>query len=179
MSISNKELPWFFSEVEWILERKKPIEEESAYASDFLNANRSKLSKDEIKKNYVLEGTEGNVSLQDLFKGRNQLIVCHFMFDPSWEQGCPHCSLGADKVSDDYINYMHDRETTFVYVSRAPLTKLEAYKNQKGWSFPWYSSYGSDFNYDFKATTEEGEKAGVSIFIRDGNSIYRVIQKVS
>src|SRR5918995_737597 len=108
-----------------------------------------------IEKEYVFEGPDGKASLIDLFEGRRQLIVGHFMFDPSWEEGCPSCSAGADEVSDGLLRHLHARDTTFVYVSRAPLEKIEACKAKKGWTFPWYSSYGSDFNYDFHATLDE------------------------
>lgn len=108
-----------------------------------------------IDKDYVFQGPDGNASLLDLFDGRSQLIVGHFMFDPSWENGCSSCSAGADEFSDGHLKHLHARDTSFVYISRAPVTKIEAYKTRKGWSFPWYSSYGSDFNYDFHVTLDE------------------------
>jgi predicted dithiol-disulfide oxidoreductase (DUF899 family) len=77
------------------------------------------------------------------------------MFDPSWDKGCPSCSAGADEIADGLLEHLHVRDTTFVHVSRAPLDKIEAYKASKGWTFPWYSSYGSDFNYDFHVTLDE------------------------
>jgi predicted dithiol-disulfide oxidoreductase (DUF899 family) len=144
-----------------------------------------------MEKEYVFEGPDGRASLIDLFEGRQQLIVGHFMFDPSWEEGCPSCSAGADEVSDGLLRHLHARDTTFVYVSRAPLEKIEAYKASKGWTFPWYSSYGSDFNYDFHATLDESvapveynfqtiddqdeqsaEVPGRSSFLREGDSIF-------
>jgi predicted dithiol-disulfide oxidoreductase (DUF899 family) len=144
-----------------------------------------------IEKEYVFEGPEGKASLLDLFEGRRQLIVGHFMFDPSWEEGCPSCSAGADEISDEFLKHLHVRDTTFVYVSRAPLVKIEAYKASKGWTFPWYSSYGSDFNYDFHATLDESvapveynfqtidhqdeqsaEAPGRSSFLREGDSVF-------
>lgn len=176
MSEKNPELPMFFSYFEWAINRKEsPTEErEAVRVEDSLNADGSKLSTIEVDKKYILEGPEGKVSLLDLFDGRDQLIVGHFMFDPSWNQGCPDCSAGADQISDASFKYLHDRDTSFVYVSRAPLAKIEAYKAQKGWSFPWYSSYGSDYNYDFNATTDEGEVPGGSVFRRHGDCIVHV-----
>jgi predicted dithiol-disulfide oxidoreductase (DUF899 family) len=109
----------------------------------------------EIVKDYVFEGPRGEVRLLDLFEGRRQLIVGHFMFDPSWEDGCSSCSAGADEVSDGLLDHLHARDTSLAYVSRAPLAKIERYKARKGWTFPWYSSYGSDFNYDFHVTLDE------------------------
>ena len=109
----------------------------------------------EIEKEYVFQGPDGEASLLDLFEGRLQLIVGHFMFDPAWEEGCPSCSAGADEVSPGLLAHLHARDTTLAYVSRAPLEKLERWKAHKGWTFPWYSSYGSDFNYDFHVTLDE------------------------
>ena len=103
----------------------------------------------------MFEGPNGEASLLDLFEGRRQLIVYHFMFGPDWEQGCSACSASADEVSDGLMDHLHTRNTTLAYVSRAPLAKIEAYKQSRGWTFPWYSSYGSDFNYDFHVTLDE------------------------
>ena len=108
-----------------------------------------------IDKPYVFEGPGGEATLLDLFEGRRQLILQHFMFDPAWEDGCPSCSADADEMSDGLLAHLHARDTTFAAVSRAPLAKIEAYKERKGWTFPWYSSFGSDFNYDFHATIDE------------------------
>jgi predicted dithiol-disulfide oxidoreductase (DUF899 family) len=95
----------------------------------------------------------GPATLADLFSGRSQLIVYHFMFDPKWDNGCPGCTSYVSALGD--LSLLNDRDTTFVLVSRAPLPKLEAYKAQKGWSVPWFSSFGSDFNYDFHVTNDE------------------------
>jgi predicted dithiol-disulfide oxidoreductase (DUF899 family) len=172
MPEKNTEFPMIFSHVKWAIDHKElPAEEEG---TGKLNADRSKLSIADMDKIYVLEGPEGKVGLHDLFDGRNQLIVGFFMFDPNWEQGCSDCSAGADQISNDHLKYLHDRDTSFVYISRAPLAKIEAYKHRKGWSFPWYSSYGSDFNYDFGATTDWGEVPGGSVFRHDGGRIYHV-----
>jgi len=109
----------------------------------------------EIKKDYVFEGPDGRAGLLDLFSDRRQLVVRHFMFDPTWDDGCPSCTAASDEVSDGLLAHLHARDTTFVTISRALLPKIEAYKARKGWTFPWYSSYDSDFNYDFHVTLDE------------------------
>ena len=106
-----------------------------------------------IDKDYVFEGPDGKASLLDLFDGRSQLIVYHFMFDPEWDKGCPGCSGYVDALGD--LSMLKDCDTAFVVVSRAPLAKLEAYKARRAWSIPWYSSFESDFNYDFHVTLDE------------------------
>jgi predicted dithiol-disulfide oxidoreductase (DUF899 family) len=107
-----------------------------------------------IEKDYVFEGPQGKTRLLDMFEGRLQLLVQHFMFDPSWEDGCPSCTAGADEISEGMLRHIHTRDTTFAAISRAPLAKIEKYKAKKGWTFPWYSSFGSDFNYDFHVTLD-------------------------
>jgi predicted dithiol-disulfide oxidoreductase (DUF899 family) len=155
----------------------------------------------EIDKDYVFTGLDGEASLLELFEGRLQLILGHFMFDPSWEDGCSSCSAGADEVSDGLQAHLDARDTRLVYVSRAPIEKLEDYKGRKGWTFPWYSSYGSEFNYDFHVTIDEtvapaeynyktiaeheeagtayyftgdqpSEQPGTSYFLRDGDRVF-------
>ena len=107
----------------------------------------------EIEKSYRFQGPGGPATLADLFEGRRQLIVCHFMFKPEWEDGCPSCTAGADNVAEGTRRQLEMRDTTLAYVSRAPLEKLERYKAKRGWTFPWYSSFGSDFNLDFGVTS--------------------------
>jgi predicted dithiol-disulfide oxidoreductase (DUF899 family) len=145
----------------------------------------------EIAKDYAFEGPHGRASLLDLFEDRLQLIVGHFMFDPSWDDGCPSCSAGADEMSPGLLEHLHTRDTTLAYVSRAPLAKIEDYKARKGWTFPWYSSFGSDFNYDFHVTLDESvapleynfrpldvdweqpfELPGTSFFLREGSRVF-------
>ena len=106
-----------------------------------------------IEKEYVFDGPEGRQHLRDLFDGRCQLIVYHFMFDPENDEGCPGCTGYVNALGD--LSMLHARDTTFVLISRAPLPKLEAYKARKGWNHPWFSSFGSDFNYDFHVTLDE------------------------
>lgn len=153
-------LPRVASRDEWLAARVELLEREKELtrARDRLMADRRRLPMVEIEKEYVFEGPEGRVKLADLFHGRSQLIVGHFMFHPDWDEGCPSCSAGADEMSPGILDHLARRDTTFVYVSRAPLDKLERYKAQKGWTFPWYSSFGSDFNYDFDVTLDEGVK---------------------
>ena len=150
-------LPQVVSRDEWLAARKQLLEKEKEQTRqrDELNTERRQLPMVKIDKDYLFEGPEGKVSLLDLFDGRNQLMVGHFMFNPNWDDGCPSCSAGADEMADGLLAHLHKRDTTFVYVSRAPLAKIEDYKSRKGWTFPWYSSYGSDFNYDFHVTIDE------------------------
>jgi predicted dithiol-disulfide oxidoreductase (DUF899 family) len=196
-------LPKVVTRDDWLAARKELLakEKEMTRARDALNAERRRLPMVRIDKDYVFEGPEGKVGLVDLFEGRLQLILGHFMFDPSWEDGCPSCSAGADEVSKGLLEHLHARDTTLAYVSRAPLEKLERYKAKKGWTFPWYSSYGSDFNYDFHVTMDESvapleynyrtkaeheqagtayyfegeqpiEEPGSSYFLRDGDTVF-------
>jgi len=140
-----------------------------------------------VEKQYAFDGPEGQRSLLDLFAGRRQLIVYHFMFDPDWEKGCSGCTGYVNALGD--LSYLNKRDTTFVLISRAPLVKLEAYKAEKGWDRPWYSSFGSDFNYDFHATidasvappvhnyrsvptAEKGEVSALSVFFRLDDEIF-------
>jgi predicted dithiol-disulfide oxidoreductase (DUF899 family) len=180
-------LPEIVSPDEWEAARKQLLanEKELTRARDALAADRRRLPMVEIDKEYVFEGPDGKAGLLDLFDGRRQLVVGHFMFDPSWEDGCPSCTAGADEMSKGLLEHLHTRDTTFVYVSRAPLDKIEAYKAKKGWTFPWYSSFGSDFNYDFHVTLDESvapveynyrtkaehEQAGTAIYVEGGQSI--------
>jgi predicted dithiol-disulfide oxidoreductase (DUF899 family) len=196
-------LPQVVSREDWLRARKELLEKEKELTRrrDALNAERRRLPMVEIHKEYVFEGPQGNASLLDLFEGRRQLIVGHFMFDPRWDDGCPSCSAGADEISDGLLKHLHARDTTLVYVSRAPLHKIEDYKARRGWTFPWYSSYGSDFNYDFHVTMDESvapveynyrtkaeheragtsyylegeqpiEQPGSSYFLRDGDRVF-------
>jgi predicted dithiol-disulfide oxidoreductase (DUF899 family) len=196
-------LPQVVSREEWRAARIELLAEEKELtrARDALNTKRRQLPMVKIENDYVFEGPEGKASLLDLFDGRRQLIVRHFMFDPSWEDGCPSCSAGADEIADGLLEHLHTSDTTFVVVSRAPLAKLEQYKARKGWTFPWYSSYGSEFNYDFHVTLDESvapleynyrtkaeheqagtgyyfegeqpsEQPGQSCFLRDGDDVF-------
>jgi predicted dithiol-disulfide oxidoreductase (DUF899 family) len=185
-------LPDVVSRDEWEAARTELLVREKAMTRerDKLNADRRRLPMVKVEKDYVFEGPDGKLGLADLFEGRSQLMVGHFMFDPSWDDGCPSCSAGADEVSDGLLRHLHTRDTTLAYVSRAPLAKIEDYKARRGWTFPWYSSYGSDFNYDYHVTldpsvappeynyrpvadaTGSQEAPGTSVFLRVGDDVF-------
>jgi predicted dithiol-disulfide oxidoreductase (DUF899 family) len=145
------------SREEWLVARKALLarEKELTRERDALNADRRRLPMVKIDKDYLFEGPDGMATLSDLFDGRRQLIVQHFMFGADWDEGCPSCSAAVDEISGGLLAHLHARDTSFVVVARAPLNKITAYKTSKGWTFPWYSSYGSDFNYDFHVTFDE------------------------
>lgn len=149
-------LPNVVSREEWTAARKELLvrEKELTRARDALNADRRRLPMVKIDKEYMFDGQEGKRTLPELFDSSRQLMIWHFMFDPSWEDGCPACSAAADERSDGLFAHLEARNTRFVCVARAPLDKIERYKAKKGWTFPWYSSYGSDFNYDFHVTLD-------------------------
>ncbi|HEX7276994.1 MAG TPA: DUF899 domain-containing protein [Acidimicrobiales bacterium] len=187
-------LPEVVSRDEWLAARTELLVREKAFTRqrDALNADRRRLPMVRIDKEYVFEGPDGKASLLDLFEGRRQLIVIHFMFDPRWDDGCSSCSAGAMEMSEGLIEHLHVRDTSLTYVSRAPIAKIEDYKGRRGWTFPWYSSFGSDFNYDFHVTLDpsvappvynyrvpEGddiewpmEGPGRSCFLRDGDTVF-------
>ncbi|HVA08239.1 MAG TPA: DUF899 domain-containing protein [Acidimicrobiales bacterium] len=150
-------LPTIASRDEWLAARAALLAEEKELSRqrDRLSAARRMLPMVEVDKPYVFEGPGGPVGLRELFEGRRQLIVQHFMFDPSWEDGCPSCTAGCDEISDGLLRHLAVRDTTFACVARAPFEKVAAYKATRGWTFPFYSSFGSDFNYDFWATVDE------------------------
>jgi predicted dithiol-disulfide oxidoreductase (DUF899 family) len=150
-------LPEITSIERWRSARIALLEEEKALtrARDELNRKRRELPMVRVEKDYRFVGPDGTASLPDLFEGRRQLMIVHFMFDPDWDDGCPSCSAGADEVSAGLLDHLHTRDTTLAHVSRAPIEKIEDYRARKGWRFPWYSSFGSDFNYDFHVTIDE------------------------
>ena len=172
---------------EWIEARRKLLEKEKEFTRlrDQISRERRELPWESVDKVYAFEGPNGKQRLPDLFEGRSQLIVYHFMFDPSWEAGCRHCSFWADNFNEIIVHLNH-RDVTMLAVSRAPYSKLAAYKKRMGWNFKWLSSTGSDFNFDYHVsfTPEElarkeafynftrqktpgSEAAGVSIFYKD------------
>jgi len=194
-------LPQVVSREQWLVARKELLarEKELTRQRDALNADRRRLPMVRVEKEYVFQGRDGRATLADLFDGRRQLVVQHVMFDPSWTDACAGCTAAIDELSQGVLDHVRSRETNFALVSRAPLEKIEDYRTRRGWSFPWYSSNGSDFNYDFHATLDnsvapvefnfrdrgelqaagmtwvlEGsnEQPGYSCFLRDGDSIY-------
>ena len=184
-------LPKVVSRADWLTARKELLQQEKELTRrrDALSAQRRELPMVEIETDYVFTGPGGEEkSLLDLFEGRSQLILVHFMFDPEWENGCPSCTAGTDEMSDGLMRHVAVRDTTMVWVSRAPISKLEAYKAEHGWTIPWYSSYGSDFNYDFGVTLDpavapprynfrpepelDGEFPGTSVFLRVDDAVF-------
>jgi predicted dithiol-disulfide oxidoreductase (DUF899 family) len=181
----------------WLAARKELLAEEKALTRqrDAVNAKRRRLPMVRLEKPYVFGTPQGDKTLLDLFDGRRQLIVYHFMFDPAWDDGCPSCSGWVDGLGD--LSYLDTRDTRFALISRAPSAKLERYKAKRGWTVPWYSSFGSDFNYDFHVTFDEtiapfehnfrtkaqlqelgetrfgpGESQGLSAFFRIDDSVF-------
>ena len=206
--------PNIVSRDEWLRARRELLakEKELTRRRDALNAERRRLPMVRIDKEYAFDGPDGKASLLDLFDGRRQLIVYHFMFDPGapppgksgepWDEGCSGCSLTADNIG--HLAHLHARDTSLVLVSRARLDKIEPFKARMGWTVPWFSSFGSDFNYDFHVTLDEavapveynykdkttlekngenwflhGEVPGVSVFLRVGDSIFHAYSAYS
>ncbi|WP_328870599.1 DUF899 domain-containing protein [Streptomyces sp. NBC_00287] len=169
-------LPEIVSRAEWRAAREELLRREKAAtrARDALNAERRRLPMVEIDTEYVFEGGDGKATLLDLFEGRHQLVVYHFMFAPEWEAGCRSCSAFLDQVG--HLAHLRARDTSFVAVSRAPYTRILPFKARMGWTVPWFSSYGNDFNRDFEVTREhEGElveRPGVSCFLRDRDRVF-------
>lgn len=142
----------------WIAARKELLAEEKAFtrARDALAAKRRALPWRRVAENYLFETETGTKALDDLFGFHSQLIVQHFMYGPDWKAGCPSCSFWADNF-DHIVPHLAARNVAFTAVSRAPLEKLLAYRQRMGWTFPWASSYGTDFNRDFGVTFEDSE----------------------
>jgi predicted dithiol-disulfide oxidoreductase (DUF899 family) len=148
---------------EWLAARRELLdaEKELTRRSDELARRRQELPWVRIEKEYRFDTDEGSASLQDLFRGRSQLLVYHFMFGPEYTAGCPSCSAIADGYNG-FVVHLANHDVMLWTVSRAPLTKLQGYKRRMGWTFPWASSFGSDFNYDFQVTfTKEQQQSGV------------------
>lgn len=190
--------PPIVSQAQWLAERKKLLahEKELTQEYDRVNAERRRLPMVKLEKHYSFDSPTGKRRLKELFDGQRQLIVYHFMFDPTWEKGCPGCTGFVNALGD--LSMLKDRDTSFVLVSRAPLERLEKYKSEMGWNRPWYSSFGSDFNYDFHVTLDpkiapqeynyrskaemekavghpvqmEGESHGLSVFFRIDDDLF-------
>jgi predicted dithiol-disulfide oxidoreductase (DUF899 family) len=196
--------PRIVSRAEWLAARKQLLvrEKEATRQRDALSAARRELPMVEIDKAYSFAGSRGRKSLGELFEGRRQLIVYHFMFDPSHDEGCKSCSYFADNFTGAIL-HLAARDTSFAVISRAPLSKIEPFKRRMGWTFPWYSSFGSDFNYDFHVTLDaaagsveynyeptaellargviwqEGELPGLSVFLRRDDRIFHTYSTYS
>lgn len=196
--MTTRNLPDVVSRDEWLRARIALLQQEKELSRrrDEVNAARRRLPMVEITKDYAFEGPGGTVALRDLFDGRTQLLIYHFMFEPDWDEGCPSCSYTIDNVG--HLAHLHARDTSFAVVSRAALDKLERYQQRMGWSVPWYSSGGGDFNYDFHVTLDacvtpveynykpyaqlvadnpdwadwSGDEHGASAFLRDGDRVF-------
>ena len=155
-------LPKIAARAEWLRSRKELLDKEKELTRqrDSLNTARRELPMVEVEKDYVFDGPDGPVRLIDMFEGRRQLIIYHFMFDPDWEDGCPSCTAGTDELSAGFFEHLRTRDTSYAMVSRAPLAKLESWKAKQGWDIAWYSSHGTDFNYDFGVTIDESVTPG-------------------
>lgn len=166
-------MPNVVSQAEWqkAIDELRVKEKAQMKLQDKLNAERRRLPMVEILKSYTFTGPEGEVSLLDLFEGRSQLIIYHFMFGPDADEGCTGCSMMVDNMG--HPAHLHARDTSFALISRAPLRKLQAFQERMGWSLPWFSSFGSDFNADFGTSSEQGEMFALSVFLREGDNIYR------
>lgn len=136
-------LPEIASREEWLAARRELLlrEKELTRLNDALNADRRRLPMVRIDKAYTFTGPGGEAGLLEMFEGRTQLVVQHFMFDPSWEDGCSSCTAAVDEISAGVLDHLHARETTFALVSRAPFNTLAAYRARRGWTIPWYSSH--------------------------------------
>ena len=177
------------SDEEWITARKELLKKEKEFTilRDQLNQQRRDLPWVAVNKEYVFEGRNGKQTLSELFDGRSQLIVYHFMFDPSWDEGCLHCSFWADNFNG-IIVHLNQRDVTMIAVSRAPYSKMASYQKRMGWDFNWLSSYDTDFNYDYHVSFTQEELAknevyynyiaqaspspelqGVSVFFKDSS----------
>src|SRR5262245_37760175 len=148
------------SREEWLKARKAHLAKEKEFTRlrDELSRQRRALPWVKIDKHYVFDGPKGKETLSDLFDGRSQLIVYHFMFGPAWEEGCPSCSFLVDHV-DGALAHLNARDVTLAVVSRAPLPRIEAFKKRMRWRFKWVSSYGNDFNYDYHVSFRKDEMA--------------------
>jgi predicted dithiol-disulfide oxidoreductase (DUF899 family) len=157
--------PRIVSREEWLEERRAHLANEKRLTrqQEELREERRRLPWVKIDKPYVFHGPDGHESLADLFGGRRQLIVNHFMFGPGWQEGCVGCSFGADHV-DAALPHLLQRDVSYVAVSRAPLADIEAFKKRMGWRFKWVSSFGSDFNYDFHVSFTPEELASGKVF---------------
>jgi predicted dithiol-disulfide oxidoreductase (DUF899 family) len=169
------------SREEWsaALEQLRVKEKQATRARDALAAERRRLPRVRIEKAYAFQGPDGKATLLDLFEGRRQLLLYHFMFGPNAEAGCDGCSMVADQIV--HLAHLHARNTSFAMVSRAPIGKIEAYRKRMEWTLPWYSSFGTDFNHDLgvgpespqEGAYQDGESFGLSVFFRDGEEIQR------
>lgn len=193
-------MPKVVSREVWLRARKELLAKEKAWSRqrDALSEERRKLPMVKIEKDYAFEGPDGRRTLRELFEGKRQLLTYHFMFAPDWEEGCKACSFVADNFTGALV-HLAARDTAFAVISRAPLAKIQRFKERMGWTFPWLSSSGSDFNLDFQVTVDERhpeynyepgyfanvlqleskgeaapprEREGLSVFLRAGEDVH-------
>jgi predicted dithiol-disulfide oxidoreductase (DUF899 family) len=195
-------LPDVVSREDWLAARRRLLaqEKELTRRHDQLNADRRRLPMVKVGENYTFDGPNGPVTLEQLFGDHRQLIIQHVMLGPDWDQPCPGCSAALDELSAGVLNHLGTRETAFVLVSRAPHDKIAAVAKERGWNQPWYSSYGSDFNYDYQVTLDESvgqlqynyrpepdllggdrsaEMPGYSAFLREGDEVFHTYSAFS
>jgi predicted dithiol-disulfide oxidoreductase (DUF899 family) len=151
--------------VDWLAARKEFLAKEKEFTRlrDELSRQRRTLPWEKVEKRYEFDSTMGKVTLADLFDGRSQLIVYHFMFGPGWQEGCPSCSYWADHFDGSTI-HLANRDTTLAVVSRAPIAEIEVFKERMGWKFPWVSSFGSDFNFDYHVSFTPEERSSGKVY---------------
>jgi predicted dithiol-disulfide oxidoreductase (DUF899 family) len=179
MSAVTTGLPRIVSDSDWRAAYNALFEKEKELtrARDALAAQRRRLPMTRVEKDFVFEGPDGSVRLLDLFEGRPQLLLYHFMFAPGvrgWPSaGCPGCSMFLDNIGQYTRVHLNARDVSFAVVSIAPVANIEAYRKRMQWSVPWVCSAANTFNADFGLTTSAGEQHGLSVFLRDGDEIFR------
>jgi predicted dithiol-disulfide oxidoreductase (DUF899 family) len=174
-------LPPVVSQEKWdsALRELRAKEKATTRAHDQLAAERRRLPMVRVERAWMLEGRDGPARLVDLFEGRRQLLLYHFMFGPNQQEGCQGCSMFIDQIG--HLSHLHARDTSFAIVSRAALARIEAYRTRMGWTIPWFSSFATDFNHAFGVGPEtprvgeyqDGETFGLSVFLRDGDQVFR------
>lgn len=169
-------LPPIVSRAEWEAARNEllVLEKDLIRTKDAVSAARRRLPMVEVDAPYVFDTETGPLTLLDLFDGRSQLIVQHFMFAPDWDEGCVGCSMMADHVGP--LSHLYAKDTSFVLVSRAPVGRLVAFKDRMGWDLPWVSSGRSSFNEDFHTTVDGQERHSISVFLRDDERVFHTWQ---
>lgn len=171
-AVAGRALPAVVTRDEWEAARAELRAEEMEVAARLkeLAAKRKRLPMRVVDEPYLFDGPSGRVALAEMFEGRNQLVVYHFMFHPDWEAGCEGCSMLVDGLP--HLAHLHARDVTLALVSRAPLEALLRYRERMCWEVPWYSSAGASFNLDLGATVGDSEHPGLSVFLRDGDEVY-------
>jgi len=157
--------PRIVSQAEWLAARKAFLAREKEFTRlrDELSRERRELPWERVEKHYEFEGPNGKLAFADLFGTRSQLVLYHFMLGPGWKEGCPSCSYLADHF-DGMTIHLANRDVNFAVVSHAPYAEIAAFKKRMGWRFPWYSSYASDFNYDYQVSLKPEEKGAAQVF---------------